>query len=53
MDRAEVVHIASHVYVHRWKISPVENDSGLAVNMRRVRCPSKKSGDVRVESGER
>ena len=26
MDRAEVVHVASHIYVGRWKIGPIKND---------------------------
>ena len=26
MDRAEVLHTASHIYVGRWKIGPIKND---------------------------
>ena len=26
MDRAEVVHVTNHIYVGKWKISPIKND---------------------------
>ena len=26
MDRAEAVHVASHIYVGKWKIGPIKND---------------------------